>query len=187
MTTVTAQSASSHSKSNIGIIVGSIVGGLVVVILAIFAWLYSRRVRRVSPENEPARGSQFLRIEDYPVQHALYTREVVAPVSVPTTGSNRRTPHVYYPTLLSEPKHDADTGLAGPSAVSLLTPSDGSLAAIPTVSASSGPAPEVQPPAPINTRSRDSGLRLMEERLAVLEAQVAVQQEPPPYVHEDDD
>ncbi|KAJ7940320.1 hypothetical protein B0H13DRAFT_1937559 [Mycena leptocephala] len=169
MTTVTAQSASSHSKSNIGIIVGSIVGGLVVVILAIFAWLYSRRVRHVSPENEPARGSQFLRIEDYPVQHALYTREVGAPVSVPTTGSN------------------IHTGLAGPSAVSLLTPSDGSSAAIPTVSASPGPAPEVQPPAPINTRSRDSGLRLMEERLAVLEAQVAVQQEPPPYVHEDDD
>jgi hypothetical protein len=77
--------------------------------------------------------------------------------------------------------------MGGPSTTSLLTPSDDLSTPIPATPESSTlfrPPPETEPPAPSAT-SRD--LRLMEERLATLEAQIAVHQHPPPYVNEDDE
>ncbi|KAJ7940314.1 hypothetical protein B0H13DRAFT_6144 [Mycena leptocephala] len=173
LTTVTAQSAQlaiSHSKSNIGAIVGGVVGALMVVTLAIlFIWLRSRKVIRVSPEKDPSARSQFLRIENYPMSNSLHPTDMHE-VGVPLSSFKRY-----------------EGRMGGPSTTSLLTPSDVLSTPIPATPESSTlfrPPPETEPPAPSAT-SRD--LRLMEERLATLEAQIAVHQHPPPYVNEDDE
>ncbi|KAJ7047136.1 hypothetical protein C8F04DRAFT_1387605 [Mycena alexandri] len=173
--TVTAQSAvnaTTRSKSNLGAIIGGIAGALVVaVLLVLFLYLRSRRRRRPTgiPEGDKVARSQFLRIEDYPL-HSLQT-------SLPTTdtqqGGHASSKRQY---LNDDP---------GPSTASLLLPETRSN---PSDSHGSQPHPEVaiEPPAVQSGRTTSRDFRFLEERLATLEAQVAVQQQPPPYIHDDD-
>jgi hypothetical protein len=176
MTTVTAVSASSQSKSNMGAIIGGVLGGLVVAIVlgVLFLWTRRRRARRVKSQADTAvrPQSQFLRVEDYPARARQASNAF--PVSMPT----------------SRPKGS----LAGPSTVSLLTPHEDPSADSPTAPNSDGApstmgdSPIVENAPPQNTTSHRD-MQWMEERLAALEAQVAgpFHQQPPPYVHEDED
>ncbi|KAJ7940318.1 hypothetical protein B0H13DRAFT_1937549, partial [Mycena leptocephala] len=169
MTTTTAQSASSRSKSNLGPIVGGVVGALAVVTLAISAWLYVRQVRRISPRNHRPTRSQFLRFEDYPIQSSLHRTSDTLEVGVPVSGFQRHT--------MSE------AVLAGSSFVSLLSSPDGPSTTPPAASASCESPFEIEPPTAINTRpinsTTSSDFRfIVEKRLATLEAQA----HHPPYV-----
>lgn len=168
--TSTPQSAASHAKSNLAAIVGGSIGALAVAALVVlFLFLRSRRVHRIRPETDKAAHSQFLRIEDYPL-HSLDsgpdTREIRHPVlsSMPSTSSSKSRAHL------------------GPVSTTSLLPQ----APAGTHTEHTSPSdPEIEPPAGITQPSRDSGFRVLEERLATLEAQVAVQQHPPPYINED--
>jgi hypothetical protein len=95
MTTATAQSASSRSKSNLGPIVGGVVGALAVVTLALSAWLYVRQGRRINPRNHRPTRSRFLRFEDYPTQTSLHRTDTLE-VGVPVSGFQRRAPCLQY-------------------------------------------------------------------------------------------
>jgi hypothetical protein len=76
---------------------------------------------------------------------------------------------------------------ATPSTTSLLMRDDPTTNA-PTTSGPSSPLSIADPPGLDNVPvAANRDLRLMEERLATLEAQIAAQQQPPPYIHEDDD
>jgi len=193
MITVTAPAqladSRSTSHSNLGAIIGGVVGAVAVVtLLILFLWLRRRRVRRVEPETDKVARSQFLRIEDYPLhsmQNALPrtdAREVATsvPITLAASGSKR-----YLGNNTSE------AGLTGVSTTSLSYPTDGP-ATSPTHSDSSPRPPEIEPPPPppppaaVNPPSTEH-LQFLEERVANLEAQVAINQHPPPYVHEDDD
>ncbi|KAJ7827491.1 hypothetical protein B0H14DRAFT_1229749 [Mycena olivaceomarginata] len=100
--TVTAQAQSvagsgSRSRSNLGPIIGSIIGALAVTTLIIlFLCLRRRRVRRLEPQTDKAARREFLRIENYPlrpVKNALPTAREVghsAPISFSTSGSKIR-------------------------------------------------------------------------------------------------
>ncbi|KAF7363735.1 Myb-DNA-bind-2 domain-containing protein [Mycena sanguinolenta] len=168
---------SSKSKSNIGAIAGGIVGALVIIALvALLVWYRLRRVRRVKPDTAVRPQSQFLRVADYPI----LARQAENAPRVSTSLSK---------AAMAE----------GASTVSLLRPQDDHSAGAPTAP-SSNCAPSIMDPTDLHnssspdviptttTTSRD--MRWMEERLVALEAQMAaqvVQQQPPPYLHEDDE
>ncbi|KAF7363736.1 hypothetical protein MSAN_01031400 [Mycena sanguinolenta] len=164
--------ASSKSKSNVGAIAGGVVGGLAVIaLIALFIWYRLRRARREKPDTAVRPQSRFLRAADYPI----LARQAENAPQVSTSLSK--------------------AAMAGPSTISLLAPEDRSAEGQTTPSSENAPSilePIVTenattPNGTSSTTSRD--IRWMEERLAALEAQVAAQQlqQPPPYIHEDDD
>ncbi|KAJ6476896.1 hypothetical protein C8R45DRAFT_1158032 [Mycena sanguinolenta] len=71
---------------------------------------------------------------------------------------------------------------ASMAGISLLKPQNDHTASAPTAPSSA----VLDSPSPIVTATATSRDMQMEERLAALEAQMAVQQQPPPYLHEDD-
>ncbi|KAJ7510175.1 hypothetical protein B0H11DRAFT_1958029 [Mycena galericulata] len=146
-----------------------VVAALVILLL----FLRSRRLPRIHPETDKDARSQFLRIEDYPLNSlpkSADAQEIRHPITQSTV------PSTYSLNPLSATSF---------STTALLPQTPSSLAHT-TDAEPSQPYPETEPPARIDTQpSRDSGYRILEERLATLEAQVAVQQLPPPYVHRD--
>ncbi|KAJ7721538.1 hypothetical protein DFH07DRAFT_857672 [Mycena maculata] len=170
----------SDSKSNnMAPIIGGVLGALAVAALVIlFLFFRSRRVRRVRLETDKGARSQFLRLEDYPLHSARRSlpRSDTRPPSAQYTSSSK---------TRAEPGALSTTSLLPqtPTTSAQTSPSEAHDA---TDAAPEQPQPEVEPPARINAQpSRDSGYRVLEERLATLEAQVADQQQPPPYVQED--
>ncbi|KAJ6525760.1 hypothetical protein B0H19DRAFT_1198912, partial [Mycena capillaripes] len=159
---VTPQSASSHSES-IGAIIGGVIGAFFAALATFFIWLRCRRVhrQRTGTYDSTARP-QSLTIEHYPFHTTQNT------LSVPGTCKGG---HVASLDRFIFRKQRLNT----------------TTIPIPT---HPGTLPQIEPPVSINpaptisTTSRN--FRLLEERLATLEAQVAVNQHPPPYVPEDD-
>ncbi|KAJ7940312.1 hypothetical protein B0H13DRAFT_5870 [Mycena leptocephala] len=178
-TTITAPltSSRSNSKSNLGAIIGGVLGAFAVALMVIVClYLRCRRARRIHLESDKVARSQFLRIEDYPL-HSMQKPLPVGPVplSLGRSLSKRRA-----------------AGLAG-TFTSLSAPANGHTTIPPDSDPSPPPLP-IEPPGANNTPPANSAngptsgdFRSLEERLAMLEAQVAVDHHPPPYVHEDDD
>ncbi|KAJ7709554.1 hypothetical protein B0H17DRAFT_1190755 [Mycena rosella] len=180
-TTVTAPSTviqGAAKKSNVEPIIGAVLGALVLAVLAaLFLFLCSRRARRLRPQTDKAARTQFLRIEDYPLQSVqsppphVDTREVLnpaLPVSIPASITKSRqylndNADASTATLLRSPETPPASGRM---------PSD-----------SSRDLEGTSPASATTTTSRD--FRFLEDRLATLEAQVSVQQQPPPYVPND--
>ncbi|KAF7340188.1 hypothetical protein MVEN_01937400 [Mycena venus] len=151
-------------RSSTATIVGGVVGALAVAILAILlVWLRFRRVRRLKSQQDPVPRTQSLRIENYP----LHTRQV---------GDGAKRSETAFPGLST-------------STALLLGPRED--AGIPEASRSPRPAatePAVIISADLAERSTIRNLRLVEQRLATLEAQVVFYQQPPPpppYIQDD--
>ncbi|KAJ6525767.1 hypothetical protein B0H19DRAFT_591479 [Mycena capillaripes] len=166
--TVAPQSASSRtkSKSNLGAIIGAVIAALFAALVAILVWLRCRRVhrQRTGTYDSTAR-SQSLTIEHYPVHTTQNTLPLPDPAEV---GHG-------LPVSL-------DRSIFNKQRVKINSIS------IPT---HLNTLPQIEPPVSVSPRptisSTSRNFRLIEERLAMLEAQAVVNQQPPPYVPEDDD
>ncbi|KAK7014210.1 hypothetical protein R3P38DRAFT_3001757 [Favolaschia claudopus] len=164
-TTVTALTASSTSRPPIGAIIGGVVGGIAVLALAV--WFICRRGRSretflsEKPDGDARTQSRFLSVEDYRTRSRQ--AQGLAPSQEPLTAPSTL-------ALLTDPQ-SPDT----PN-----TPSTSASASV-TASSFSPPSFSAQ-----SRSSSSNNLRWMEERIASLEAQVALQEQPPPpaYGHE---
>ncbi|KAJ7748225.1 hypothetical protein B0H14DRAFT_2984084 [Mycena olivaceomarginata] len=108
-------SSSSKSKTNLGAIAGEVIGAVFAALVIIFVWLRCRKVRRLAAD--PASGSRFLRIEDY------YAMQDASPPS--STHQVNPFPVSVDRSVFKEHLHNnSETGLTGPSAASVLPPTD---------------------------------------------------------------
>ncbi|KAJ6531315.1 hypothetical protein B0H19DRAFT_1273521 [Mycena capillaripes] len=169
--TAAPQSASSRpkSKSNLGAIIGAVIGALFAALVAIFVWLRNRRVRRQRAADDSVDDSttrsQFLPIEPYP----LHTTQNTLPLPDPAEVGDA------VPVSLDKSMFKRQR--VKTNSISIPT----HLNTLPQIE----PSVSVSPRPTISSTSRN--FRLIEERLAMLEAQAAINQQPPPYVPEDDD
>ncbi|KAF8211861.1 hypothetical protein K438DRAFT_1805483 [Mycena galopus ATCC 62051] len=174
----------STSNSNLGTIIGGVVGALACcVLIIVFLWLrLRRRMRRIEPETDKAARTQFLRLEDYPLHSTSTLPRTNAqeegqsvPISLSTSGSKIR--------------HRNNASVTGASNTTLSSPTEGHATTV-TPSDPPRPIPDEPPAAaPANTPANSSAanLQVLEERVAMLEALTVNQHPPPAYVDEDDD
>ncbi|KAJ7096499.1 hypothetical protein C8R43DRAFT_1141669 [Mycena crocata] len=190
VTTVTAQAAAgaiSHTKkSSLEMILGAVIGALALAALTIlFIFLRARRIRRLDPKTDKTPRSHFLRIDDYPLH---FPRNPLPPLPRAETSDNRTSSTLPPPSSKRQYYNNTRTN-PGVFTKSLLPQSPQTLQAPPSNSATHthsqpDPTSDQPAPAPSSTASRD--YRFLEQRLAMLEAQIAVQNESlPPYVPPD--
>ncbi|KAK7038010.1 hypothetical protein R3P38DRAFT_3474262 [Favolaschia claudopus] len=166
----------SLSKPHTGAIAGGIVGALLVSILVVLAsWFYCRGRHHLESATAKAAVLQPLRLEDYPHR---FTPDI------PKAGdSHQRKPEHTPGSRLRHRNSPSGAENGGPFGTSPLqenhiyVPDDSEFPASALIAPPSAPT---HPP-------NGGDLHFLEQRLATLEAQVALGQQPPPYVTGEDD